>query len=198
MVQAYEPAPLEFFRPATLEDLDRITALEAAGYPPDEAASRERLEYRLKHAGAQFLAAVCPAAAAEDGRLEVIGFVCGTLSCADKLTEESMGAHEPEGDLLAIHSVCVDAAHRRGGVASRLLRAYLSYVQGTTPGLREVRLICKERLIPLYAGVGFQMVGPSDVVHGKDPWFEMRWALGGEEQEEEQEEQRQGGGEEQG
>lgn len=78
--------------------------------------------------------------------------------------------------LLAIHSVCVDAAHRRQGVASRLLRAYLAYVQGTTPQLREVRLICKEQLVPLYGGAGFAMVGPSCVVHGQDPWLEMRWA----------------------
>lgn len=28
----------------------------------------------------------------------------------------------------------------------------------------QVRLICKVALIPLYAGAGFQMVGPSDVV----------------------------------
>ena len=27
-----------------------------------------------------------------------------------------------------------------------------------------MRLICKQPLIPLYAGVGFEMVGPSDVV----------------------------------
>ena len=77
--------------------------------------------------------------------------------------------------LLAIHSVCVDAAHRRQRVATRLLAAYLAYVQSTTPQLREVRLICKQQLIPLYAGAGFEMVGPSDVVHGQDPWFEMRW-----------------------
>lgn len=91
-------------------------------------------------------------------------------------------------DLLAIHSVCVDAAHRRRGVASRLLRAYLSYVQASTPGLREARLICKDQLVPLYSGAGFQMVGPSGVVHGKDPWFEMRWAPG-----EAEEEQHDGG-----
>lgn len=116
-----------------------------------------------------------------------------------------MGRHEPGGGLLAIHSVCVAAEQRRRGVASRLLRAYQGYVAATTPGLREVRaaggraaamrgrllpaahrgaagpraqarLICKEPLVPLYAGAGFQLVGPSDVVHGRDPWFEMRWA----------------------
>jgi hypothetical protein len=26
----------------------------------------------------------------------------------------------------------------------------------------------------LYAGVGFQLVGPSKVVHGADPWLDMK------------------------
>jgi len=60
--------------------------------------------------------------------------------------------------------------------ASNSLVGLYAWMQGTTPQLREVRLICKEQLIPLYAGAGFSMVGPSDVVHGQDPWFEMRWA----------------------
>lgn len=31
--------------------------------------------------------------------------------------------------------------------------------------------------IPLYQGAGFELVGPSDVVHGQDPWQEMALAL---------------------
>lgn len=50
-----------------------------------------------------------------------------------------MAQHEPEGSLLAIHSVCVAGAMRRRRVATRLLRAYLQFVLGTTPQLREVR-----------------------------------------------------------
>ena len=64
-------------------------------------------------------------------------------------------------------------------MATRLLRAYQAYVQATTPQLRECRLICKQGLVPLYAGAGFVMVGPSEVVHGQDTWFEMRWAPDG-------------------
>lgn len=50
-----------------------------------------------------------------------------------------MAQHEPEGSLLAIHSVCVAAAMRRRRVATRLLRAYLQFVLATTPQLQEVR-----------------------------------------------------------
>lgn len=46
-------------------------------------------------------------------------------------------------------------------------------MQATTPTLQEVRLICKDNLIRLYEGAGFSLVGPSDIEHGKDRWFEM-------------------------
>lgn len=79
--QAYTQAPLLYFRPATVDDLARITALEVgdlvgdleddvvawlpphviantpllssikhtqtAGYPPDEAATEEKLRFRI-------------------------------------------------------------------------------------------------------------------------------------------------------
>lgn len=144
-----------------------------------------------------------------------------------------MAQHEPEGSLLAIHSVCVAAAMQRRRVATRLLRAYLQFVLATTPQLQEVRgggagragccwvqeqleaarwglggsggeavplfdtlsascvlltlpplppttqvrLICKEPLIPLYAGAGFQMVGPSDVVSGWEGLEACGWRV---------------------
>jgi len=37
-----------------------------------------------------------------------------------------------------------------------------------------ILLMCKRPLIPFYSDAGFTLVGQSDVVHGADPWFEMR------------------------
>ena len=54
-----------------------------------------------------------------------------------------------------------------------MLRAYLRLVPAMHPGLTAIRLLCKAPLVPLYAGVGFQEVGPSPVVHGSEPWIEM-------------------------
>jgi arylalkylamine N-acetyltransferase len=36
-----------------------------------------------------------------------------------------------------------------------------------------VAIICKEYLVEFYKGCGFDMVGPSPVVHGKEQWYEM-------------------------
>lgn len=104
-------------------------------------------------------------------------FVCGTQSSERALTHASMARHDAGGALLCVHSVCVAAAHRRRGIALRMLRAYLGYVRGGCPEVAEVRLICKQAMALLYEKAGFEMVGPSPVVHGADAWFEMRHAL---------------------
>ena len=44
-------------------------------------------------------------------------------------------------------------------------------------GVERVLLICKRHLVDFYAANGFQLDGPSGVVHGHDPWFAMSCAL---------------------
>ena len=40
--------------------------------------------------------------------------------------------------------------------------------------VQSIHLLCKEGLVELYTTAGFQLLGPSSVVHGKEQWFEMR------------------------
>lgn len=158
--------PYTYFSPVQPEQLDRIYALEAASYPEDEAATYEKLQYRIEHASGVFLVALQLQAAsavtqpndavtstgdngssAADRQEHLAGFVCGTLTSAGKLTHESMSTHDPDGTLLCIHSVVVESSQRRKGLATRMLKAYLQFVQGSTPALQGVRLLCKEDLV---------------------------------------------------
>jgi guanine nucleotide exchange factor len=88
-----------------------------------------------------------------------------------------MSEHEPEGTVLCVHSVSVDESFRRRGVAVRMLKVYHDFVRETTPHVKELRLISKEYLTDLYKAAGYSLVGPSAVVHGVDPWMEMRAPL---------------------
>lgn len=111
-----------------------------------------------------------------DGTL--VGFVCSTRAHRDKLTHESMGEHYPDGSSVCIHSVCVDAAHRRKGIALNLLKDYLKHViPSLNPPAKKVLLISKEKLLPLYKQAGFTVNGLSEVVHGADPWYECEVPL---------------------
>ena len=38
----------------------------------------------------------------------IVGYICATLTAAGSLTQECMQSHDPEGNLLCIHSVRTD------------------------------------------------------------------------------------------
>ena len=101
-----------FFRPPCLDDLPALLALETASYPPDEAATREKLAMRIEDAADVFMVAMRPADSA------IVGFVCGTCTAAAGLTHESMSTHDPEGQLLCVHR---QVQLLRGGAAERSL-----------------------------------------------------------------------------
>ena len=69
----------------------------------------------------------------QEGGDKLLGFVCGTQTAATSLTHDSMAQHDEHGATLCIHSVCVDRARRRQGIAKRMLQAYILFVQQTTP-----------------------------------------------------------------
>ncbi|XP_051867099.1 serotonin N-acetyltransferase-like [Pristis pectinata] len=139
-------------------------ALEVAGYPAEEAASLETLEYRQREAGELFLGNFI------NGKL--IGFICGTRSVVDHLTARSIEVHEPTGTTVCIHSLCVDPVQRRHGIALRLLRHLVETVPRAHPTVRRICLISHQHLLPLYTKAGFTVLGPSSVTYGPDPWYE--------------------------
>jgi len=171
-----EFSPLEpetlFYRPATGDDLTVIAEIESNSYPPDEAASPEILRYRVENAGDYFLVG-CSAGSGPGGADEIVSYVCGTLIKGETLTHESMSTHDADGDTLCIHSVVTEGGHRRKHIGTKTLKAYMRWITTATPQVERVLLLCKRNLIGFYEGAGWKMVGESDVVHGKDQWYEM-------------------------
>lgn len=143
-----QEAPEIFFRPALEQDLDIINRLEADGYPEDEAASPLQMEYRLKHAPEFFLCC-------EKSNEGVVGYVCGTLAPPgnNRLSEETMSSHHPDGTALCIHSVCVHKNNRRKGIATKLLRAYARYVAGSSPNVEVKGLLAVSECLCLVANI---------------------------------------------
>lgn len=74
-----------FFRPVDPSDLERVHQLESASYPPDEAATYDKLKYRIENAANVFMVAV--------QNDQIVGFICGTCANGSKLTHESMSKH---------------------------------------------------------------------------------------------------------
>ncbi|KAJ3529873.1 hypothetical protein NMY22_g8821 [Coprinellus aureogranulatus] len=157
------------------EELEAAADLEAEGFPADEAENLERFSSRQRNAPTLFLGAYTA-----DSPRKLVGFVCSTLSDAEKLKYESMSNHVPNSSSVCIHSVCVAKPYCRQGVALRLLNEYLDRLTKAKAGgapYERVLLITHEELRPLYEKAGFTWLGKSDVQHGSRPWFEMRYDL---------------------
>ncbi|GMI04900.1 hypothetical protein TrRE_jg5085 [Triparma retinervis] len=144
-------------------------SLEEAGYPADEKASLGSLEYRQKEAPDYFMGAKVGA--------ELAGFICGTR--CEEFVEETMSTHSPSGPILAIHSVCVAEEYRRKKVATSMLRQYVNDVafSPTSSTITTIALIAKQHLLSFYVSCGFTVIGLSEIVHGKDPWFHLTLSL---------------------
>jgi GNAT superfamily N-acetyltransferase len=154
---------------AAQHHLQDIVALELSSYPDDEAASPEKIEFRLKNANPYFL--VCET---QDGSL--VGFVNGTLTKEASLTHHSMSHHDSDGLLLCIHSVVVDFSQRRKGIGSFLLKAYIEHIRSLSNVLA-IELLCKADLRSFYEKAGFLYQGVSAVQHGSEQWLSMRLTL---------------------
>lgn len=152
-------------RQITRDEIEQIHQLEAESYPDDEAASFDMFLYRWKEAPDLLLAAFHDQ--------ELIGFVCGTRYHGDTITNECMKMHIPHGKSVCIHSVVVKSMYRRRGIALQLLDSYIRTMDSEQSDVTHILLICKSNLIPLYTRAGFILRGKSEVVYGKDPWYEL-------------------------
>ena len=181
---------LSFTRCETQEDVATIAAIEARSYPADEMATAESLAMRAANAGDFFMVArlkksdvdVVVDADADVDENPIVAYVCGTLARGETLTGDTMTTHDPSGTTLCVHSVCVSPEHRRRGFGAAALSNYIrewivNHRGGdATRAVKSIRLLCKENLIAFYANHGgFELIGPSDVVHGADLWYDMKY-----------------------
>ncbi|MEZ5979490.1 MAG: GNAT family N-acetyltransferase [Planctomycetota bacterium] len=152
------------------EDVATCAALEAACFPPEEAASPERVALRAREFPQGFLVLEL------DG--ELVGMANGGATNAPDLADEEFKAlvgHEPGGTDLVLFSLAVHPRHQGRGLSKTLLNCYLDRARES--GRRRVLLLCKEHLVPYYSRFGFVDAGRSTSNHGGSKWHEMRTDL---------------------
>lgn len=112
-----------------------------------------------------------------DSERELVGFICATR--CRQFRAESMSTHVPDGELLAIHSVVIKPQYRRRGLATAMMKDYLSFVaaDGAETGLSKIVLLAKKGLLSFYVDCGFTVTRASPISHGKDTWYELELDL---------------------
>ncbi|TKY90154.1 hypothetical protein EX895_000152 [Sporisorium graminicola] len=181
----------DYVRP---EEVRAAHALEVEGYPPEDAASYEKLLSRQTAAPHLFLGAFVPMpppkvagplSVSGQPRRRIVGFI--TATAAPALTLRSMSTHDTSEDacIVCIHSVCVAPEMQRKGLATRMLENYISRIrkaeEGKGPegdkgkrGYETLALLAHEELTGLYKKVGFRIQCVSHIQYGSGQWLEMR------------------------
>ncbi|MCI6567785.1 MAG: GNAT family N-acetyltransferase [Dysosmobacter sp.] len=154
-------------RNATMEDLEILTAIEAACFPPAEAATRESFAKRLAVYPNHFWLLE------EDG--QVVSFVNGMVTDEPLLRDEMFedaALHNEDGAWQMIFGVNTLPEYRRRGLAGVLLER--AAADARAQGRKGCVLTCKDRLIHYYEKFGYRKEGVSQSVHGGVVWYDMR------------------------
>ena len=155
-------------RTATMADLAAVTALEAACFPPAEAATQADFEGRLAVYPNHFWLL-------EDADGQLISFVNGPVTDEPILRDEmyaDAACHREQGAWQMIFGVNTIPEYRRRGCAGALLRRAIG--DAAAQGRKGLVLTCKDALAHSYAGFGFADEGVSGSTHGGAAWRQMR------------------------
>ena len=149
-----------------MEDLEAVTAVEAACFPAAEAAGRKEFSQRLE------VYPDCFWLLEKDGIL--LSFVNGMVTNEPVIRDEMFAdasLHDPSGSWQAIFGVNTLPEFRRQGLAGQVLRQVIADAKAR--GRRGCILTCKEQLIHYYETFGFKVLGLSASVHGGAVWYDM-------------------------
>jgi len=152
------------------KDLDECFLVETAGFPPEEAASRETIQLRIETFPEGFFVA------------EMDGGIVGMLNSAatdkDDISDEELKqliGHDPHGRNMVVFALAVLPEFQKRGIASQLMSRFVEEARQRKKG--NVLLMCKRHLIIYYERMGFAHAGLSKSTHGGAEWHEMRMTL---------------------
>jgi ribosomal protein S18 acetylase RimI-like enzyme len=153
-------------RNVKLSDLDQCFEVESAGFPEEEAASKESIKTRIETFPQGFLVAEL------DGR--IIGIINSAATDKEDLADEElkkMAGHDPNGKNLVVFSLAVLPEYQKRGFARQLMFKFIE--EAKRLGRQKILLMCKRNLIEYYERMGFTHIGLSSSMHGGAEWHEM-------------------------
>ena len=155
-------------RTATMADLSAVTSVEAACFPPNEAATEQDFAQRLAIYPNHFWLL-------EDENGHVISFINGFVTDEPLLRDEmyqNVSLHNEQGAWQMIFGVNTLPEYRRQGFAEQVMKRVIS--DAKAQGRKGCVLTCKDSMIHYYEKFGYQNEGVSNSVHGGVTWYDMR------------------------
>lgn len=147
-------------------DLYKLIQIEELGFNPEEAATKEAFEQRIKLIPDSFFVVE------ENGVL--VGLVNGPVIPSPYITDdlfEEIKKNPESGGHQSILGLAVHPNVQKRGVAAALLKHLEK--EAKTKKRETITLTCKEDLISFYEKLGYKNEGVSNSVHGGVVWYNM-------------------------
>lgn len=154
-------------RTAVPADLPALAAVEAACFPPAEAASAEALKARLAVYPNHFWLLE------EHGVL--VSFIDGLVTDEPLLRDEmyaDASLHKEQGAWQMIFGVNTLPPYRKQGRAAQVMERVIA--DARAQGRKGCVLTCKVELLHYYEKFGYRSEGISASTHGGAVWYDMR------------------------
>lgn len=164
------------FRNIRQEEALQAAEIEHICFPPNEACSEKMMIERVAKAPEYFLVA-CDR---EKGK--IAGFLNGLATDEGVFRDEfftDARLHRPDGANIMLLGLDVLPVYRRQGLASELMRQYLSYQRKN--GKQRILLTCLEAKVEMYRKMGFLDDGIAQSSWGGEVWHQMSCRIGGQE-----------------
>ena len=154
-------------RLATIHDLDCISQIEHACFPPAEAATKDAFYDRLSVYPDHFWLLELDAT--------VIGFIDGMVTNETAISDamfEHAKLHNKEGAWQAIFGVTILPEYRNKGYAALIMHRVIA--DAKSQQRKGCILTAKSTMVGYYEKFGFKSHGISNSVHGGEIWYDMR------------------------
>lgn len=155
-------------RYATEEDIPAIAAVEAACFPPAEAATEGEFIERVRSYGNHFWLMF--------DADKLIAFVDGFVTDEADLTDEmyeNAAMHDENGAWQMVFGVNTLPDYRKCGYAGGLIKQAIE--DAKKQGRKGLVLTCKDQLVHYYGKFGFEDEGITEKsTHGNVQWHQMR------------------------
>ncbi|KAF9773942.1 hypothetical protein IL306_008155 [Fusarium sp. DS 682] len=191
-----------YARQLNINDLERSLAVETAAFPPAEAATREKIEYRLTvcpeiciglflRASTTLLSPIpqdIPFVEESTSNDDVLlAHVISTKSTNKPVRDEDMDyprnwKDEPQGDYdvghkkngrtIALHALAVAPDYQRAGLGKAIMRTYIERMNMEDAGDR-ISILTYDRLVPYYQKLGFDHYGKSQSEYAGVAWHDL-------------------------
>ncbi len=160
-----------------ISHLDSLIELEQQAFPPDVAEKRQVYEFRLTSSPSTCMG-IFQMEEQEAGNysMELIGYICGTLSNQDYYSAELLKEenHDRKGKNVMIHAFVINPKHQGNGIGKKSFLHYLKHFQKVQLPLHSFALVCKPNLIGFYEKLGFHVTNRLVQLGNSSDWHELQ------------------------